>query len=268
MRDRLALHTWTLDTTPLAEVLRVAGRAGWNAIELRRLDFARAAEGGQPAEAVIDRVQASGVPVSCVGGERGWMFAGDADRRRLMAGWRESCRWARVLGAPLVMSPADAGLGDRRQAGQRVREVGDIAADAGVRVAIEAGSQSAQLSTLATIREVLAIADHPCCGLLVDAYHLERSGEGLPGLLDLAAAEIVYVQYSDVPRTGLEPGQVLDRLPPGQGCVPFREFFRLLADKRYEGYLSYEAPNPAAWARDPGAVASEAAVATRALLPD
>jgi sugar phosphate isomerase/epimerase len=267
MRERLALHTWTLDTTPLDEVLRIAARAGWNAVELRRLDFSRAAEGGQPAEAVIDRVQASGVAVACVGGERGWMFAGDADRDRLMNGWRESCRWARQLGTPLVMSPADAGRGDLRQAAQRVREVGDIAADAGVRLALEAGSQSAQLNTLARLREILALAGHPCCGLLVDAYHLERSGEGLPGLEALAPAEIAYVQYSDVPATGLEPGQVLDRLPPGQGRVPFREFFRLLAAKGYGGYLSYEAPNPSAWVRDPEAVAREAAVATRALLP-
>jgi sugar phosphate isomerase/epimerase len=268
MRDRLALHTWTLDATPLGEILRLAGRAGWNAVELRRLDFARAAQQGQPAEAVIDLVRASGVAVACVGGERGWMFAAEADRRLLMEGWRESCAWARRLGAPLVMSPADTGPGDLRQAAQRVREVGDLAGDAGVRVAIEAGSQSAQLNTLARVREVLALAGHPRCGLLVDAYHLERSGEGLQGVGDLAPAEIAYVQYSDVPRTGLEPGQVLNRLPPGQGCVPFREFFRLLVDKGYEGYLSYEAPNPAAWARDPEEVAREAAVATRALLTD
>jgi sugar phosphate isomerase/epimerase len=58
----------------------------------------------------------------------------------------------------------------------------------------------------------------------------------------------------------------LDRLPPGRGSVPFREVFRLLAATGYRGYLSYEAPNPAAWARDPEEVAREALDATRALL--
>ena len=38
---RLALHTWTLDATPLAEALQVARATGWDAVELRRLDFAR-----------------------------------------------------------------------------------------------------------------------------------------------------------------------------------------------------------------------------------
>ena len=46
---KLALHTWTLDTTPLADVLRVVRETGWDAIELRRLDFLRAAEAGASA---------------------------------------------------------------------------------------------------------------------------------------------------------------------------------------------------------------------------
>jgi len=39
------------------------------------------------------------------------------------------------------------------------------------------------------------------------------------------------------------------------------------ASKGSRSYLSYEAPNPAAWGRDPEAVAREALQATRALLP-
>lgn len=266
MRDRLALHSWTLDTTPLARVLEIARRTGWNAVELRRVDFARAREAGQPAEAVIELVRSSGLPVACVGGERGWMFADGADRRRLFAGWAESCRWAKALGADLVMSPADAGRGRARQAAARVREIGDVAAEHGVRLALEASSQAEQFNALAHVRELLALAGHRACGLLVDAYHLERSGDGLRAVEELAPEEIFYVQYSDVPRSRLEPGKMLDRLPPGEGAVPFREFFQLLAAKGYGGYLSYEAPNPAAWARDPEAVAREAARATRARL--
>ena len=43
---------------------------------------------------------------------------------------------------------------------------------------------------------------------------------------DGARAEIVYVQFSDVPRSGLMPGQTLDRLPAGRGGVPFGAFAR------------------------------------------
>ncbi len=266
--ERLALHTWTLDTTPLPDALRAAKAAGWPAVELRRIDFARAAEAGQPAEAVLDLVRGSGLPVACVGGQFGWMFADGPERARIFDAMTESCRWARSLGAPVVMSPADMGEGDLTRAAAAVREMGDIGAAHGVRIALEAPSQAKQLNTLARLREVIARAGHPTCGLLVDAYHLHRGGGGLRAVEDLAPGEIAYVQYSDVAASGLQPGQTLDRLPPGRGIVPFRDFFRLIDESGYTGHCSYEAPNPDAWARDPVTVAREALAATRAVLPD
>ena len=262
----LALHTWTLDTTPLAEVLRIARTTGWDAIELRRLDFKRAAERGQSAADVLDLVRRSGLPVACVGVEVGWMFAEGAERRRLLDAFDESCRWATALGCATVMSPVDRGQGPVEQAIRSVREVGDIAARHPVRLALEFNSQSAQFNTLAAVREVLREAGHPQCGILLDTYHFGRSG-GDPANLDrLSPDEIVYIQFSDVPRAGLEPGKALDRLPPGQGSVPFRAIFRRPPVAAYAGYLSYEAPNPAAWTRDPEATAREALAATRGAL--
>ena len=65
---KFALHTWTLDTTPLSETLRIVRETGWDGIELRRIDFLRAAEAGESAERVIEHVRASGLPVACVAG--------------------------------------------------------------------------------------------------------------------------------------------------------------------------------------------------------
>jgi sugar phosphate isomerase/epimerase len=264
-RDRLALHTWTLDTTPLAEVLRVARATGWPAVELRRIDFARARAAGQGPADVLALVGASGLRVACVGVEHGWMFADGAERARLLEAFAESCRWAAALGAPCVMSPVDFASGPVARAADSLREVAALAAVHGLRVALELQSQAPQFNTLAATREVVVRAGHPAAGLLLDTYHLERSG-GFAGVADLEPAEIAYVQFSDVPRSGLVPGRTLDRLPPGQGSVPFREFFRLVAARGYAGDLSYEAPHPAAWARDPAAVAREALDAARACL--
>jgi sugar phosphate isomerase/epimerase len=252
----------------LPDALLAAKAAGWPAVELRRIDLARAAEAGQPAEAVLELVRGSGLPVACVGGQLGWMFAKDPERARLLGAMAESCRWARALGAPVVMSPADMGEGNLAGAAAAVREIGDIGAAHGVRIALEAPSQAKQLNTLDRLRELIARAGHPSCGLLVDAYHLHRGGGGLRAVEDLVPGEIAYVQFSDVAASGLQPGQTLDRLPPGRGIVPFRDFFRLIDESGYTGLCSYEAPNPAAWARDPGTVAREALAATRALLPN
>ena len=78
--------------------------------------------------------------------------------------------------------------------------------------------------------------------------------------------ELVYIQFSDVPHGELKRGEVLNRLPPGQGRVPFKEFFAAVRATGYAGFMSYEAPNPVAWARPPQDVAREAVTATRSLL--
>jgi len=262
----LALHTWTLDTTPLAEVLRVARATGWDAVELRRLDFTRAAEAGNAPETVLATVRASGLSVACVGVELGWMWAEGAERERLLGIFDEQCARAAALGARLVMSPVDRGRGDVRRAAATLREVGDLATRHGVRLAVEFNSQADQLNTLERLREVMAAAAHPATGLLLDTYHLWRSAATLESLADVTPAEIAYVQFSDVPRTGLEPGKFTDRLPPGRGMVPFREFFALVRAKGYAGPMSYEAPNPGAWGRPPEEVALEALEATRRFL--
>ena len=267
MTNPLALHTWTLDTTALADVLRIVRDAGWDAVELRRVDFQRAAEAGQAASAVIEFVKRSGLGVACVGVELGWMWARGDERARLLQVFDEQCGRAAALGCPRVMSPVDRGRGELGEAARSLREVGDIAARHGVRLALEFNSQAEQINTLDRTRELMALAAHPACGLLLDTYHLGRSGAEPRALDEVAPAEIAYVQYSDVPRTGLEPGKALDRLPPGRGTVPFTEIFGRIAAKGYTGPLSYEAPNPAAWARPAAEVAREALAATRAVLP-
>jgi len=263
---RLALHTWTLDTTPLARVLDIAHRTGWDAVELRHADFTRAIEAGQRPEDVLELVRASGLRVSAVGARLGWMYADGAEQEALVALFARVCRWAAALGAEVVQSPVDFGAGDRRKAADRVREMGDLAGSHGLRVAIEPYVIARQFNCLERGRELLAAADHPRCGLDVDAYHIQRAGDGVGALAALAPEEIAYVQFSDVPANAAPATQaadLLDRLPPGRGVVPFPAFFRILRDKGYTGYLSYEAPNPAAWARDPEDVAREALAATR-----
>jgi sugar phosphate isomerase/epimerase len=261
----LGLHTWTLDTTPLPRILEVARAAGWDAVELRAVDFDRARQAGRADDDVLAAVRGAGLPVACVGAKSGWMFAEGDARTALLQALGDACRRARALDCALVMSPADPGRGPVARAAANVKEAGNIAAEHGVRLAIEPGSQAEQLNRIDPLREVLAAAGHPRCGVLVDTYHVERSGDWR-AVEALGPGEIFYVQYSDV-AAETRPGYVLDRLPPGRGRIPFRDVFALLASKGYTGYLTYEAPNESAWARDATEVAREAASASRSLLP-
>lgn len=265
---KLSLHTWTLDSTPLRETLRIAKETGWNAVELRYVDFTRAFEAGRSAEDVLEAVRASGLPVSAIGARLGWMFAEGDERRELFEALDDTCGWASALGCDLIMTPADMGSGDFSRAVESVREAGEVVARHGIRFAIEPASVAEQFKNLRAGRELIAAAGHPSCGLLVDAYHVERSGDGIEAIREMDPTEIFYIQYSDVPVDAGPPTRetLTNRLAPGQGRVPFTEFFRAIAEKGYSGYVSYEAPNPATWERDPSEVAREAREATLSTL--
>jgi len=268
MQNRLALHTWTLDTTPLPDALQAAKKAGWDAVELRRIDFTRCFEKGMTNAQVLDLVRASGLKVACIGTEYGLIFAKGEERERLLKVLDETCANAVALGCNLVMiAPGQNPPGDLKDAAANFRAGGEIAKKHGVRFALEFNSAHSVIKNLQVGGEIVEMANHPSCGLLLDAYHMERSGSGGRGFESYPAERIFAFQFSDVPdappSTANRP---TDRLPPGKGKVRWREVFQLLKEKNYTGYLAYEAPNPEYWSRPPEEVASEAVQAARALL--
>ena len=270
MRDRLALHTWTLDTTPLATALDAAQKAGWNAVELRRIDFTRCFEKGMTNAQVLDLVKNSGLKVACIGTEYNLIFAQGAERERLLKVLDETCANAKALGCDLVMTaPGQNPPTSLAEGAANFRAGGEIAKKHGVRFALEFNSAHSLIKDLQSGAEVVKLANHPNCGLLLDAYHMERSGSGGRGFANYPAEKIFAFQFSDVPdappSTANRP---TDRLPPGKGKVRWREVFQLLKEKNYAGYLSYEAPNPEQWARSPYDVAREGVELTRKLLRD
>jgi sugar phosphate isomerase/epimerase len=266
---RLALHMWTIDTTPLATALDAARKAGYDAVELRRTDFKRCFDAGMTNAQVLELVRKSGIPVGVLGVEYGWLFATGEESKRLFKVFRESCENAVVLGCDMLMSAPGQVNGTIADAIKYLREAGDIAAEYGLRLAIEFNSQHDVLNKLSVLRELLEGANKPNCGYLIDAYHFTRSGAGGRGFEDVPADRIFCFQYSDLsphPVTGVR--RPTDRLPPGKGVVKWHEIFGLLAEKSYTGYLSYEAPNPDQWARSPYDVAREGVELTRQLLRD
>ena len=268
MQNRLALHTWTLDTTPLADALRAASNAGWDAVELRRLDFTRCFDKGLTNAQVLDLVRRSGLRVACIGTEYGLIFAQGTEKERLLRVLDETCANAVALGCDLIMTaPGQNPPTTLREAAANFREGGEIAKAHGLRFALEFNSAHNLINRLDAGAEVVKLADHPNCGLLLDAYHLERSGNGGRGFESYPPEKIFAFQYSDVPSgPPAAAKRPTDRLPPGKGKVQWREVFQLLREKNYQEYLNYEAPNPDYWSRSPEVVARDAVEATRKLL--
>lgn len=262
----LALHTWTVDTTPLEGALAAARSGGFDAVELRRVDFLRCQERGLSNADVLALVRKNGLPVSAMGVEYGWIFSAGEERERLFASFKEACENAVALKCDLAMSAIGPGAASLDEAVANIQRAGDVAAGYGLRLTLEYQFQHPIVSSLDILRDLIARAGRKNVGLLLDAYHLQRGGRPGRGFVDVPDAEIFYVQFSDVPDAPPNGPPPTDRLPPGKGVGRWTDLFRLLAEKSYTGYLSYEAPNPAHWSKPAAETAREGADATRRAL--
>ena len=265
---RLALHTWTVDTTPLADAIAAARTGGFDAVELRRIDFKRCLDQGLSNGAILDLIRAGGMPVCTLGCEYGWLFATGDESKRLFAGLKETCANARALNCSQIMCAPGPHGGPMKDAIEHLKRGADIVGEHGLTLAIEFNAQHDVINSVASLRELIDGAGRPNAGMLLDAYHLERSGAGGRGFADVAPAEIAAFQFSDAPPAPVAAGvkRPTDRLPPGQGVVRWAEVLGLLVEKKFTGHLSYEAPNPVLWARPAAEVAREGVTLMRPLI--
>jgi sugar phosphate isomerase/epimerase len=266
---RLALHTWTIDTTPLPDALVAVRESGFDAVELRRIDFKRCYEAGMSNDEVIDLIKQSGVKVCVLGVEYGCLFATGEASRALFEDLHISCRNAVALGCDMLMSAPGQIAGPLSEAIVHLRRMADIAADYGLKIAIEFNSQHKVLNSYETQSELIHGANKANAGRLLDAYHLARSGRPGRGFTEVAPEEIFCFQYSDLSKTPVTGvSRPTDRLPPGQGVIFWHDVFGLLAEKKYTGYISYEAPNPVLWDRPAVDVCREGVVLTKKLIAE
>lgn len=268
MHERIALHTWTLDSTPLDHAFRVAGEVGYDGVELRYADFLRCRAAGMSEEAMLRLVRDAGIAVAEVGTESGMLFAADDEAERLLGSLRYACEKAVALGCDqIMMPPGPVAAGASATPERRLRDCAEIAAGHGLKFALEFNSRHPVVRTLEAGLELVVAVDMDNCGLLIDTYHLCSSGGGARSIGQVPVEKIFMVQFSDIPAGPATQASVpIDRLPPGDGVVPFAEIFATLMAKRYRGYLSYEAPNPGQWNRPAQTVAREGLTRVRALL--
>jgi sugar phosphate isomerase/epimerase len=119
-----------------------------------------------------------------------------------------------------------------------LRELAEEAADRGTKIAIE----TMPFSIIATVpmgADIVAAADHPAVGLLVDAWHVFRAGTSLEELRESLTPEMIFgVELDDAADKvvgTLFEDTVDRRLLCDEGCFDLRGLVEVLRDKGFDG---------------------------------
>ena len=91
------------------------------------------------------------------------------------------------------------------------------------------------IRTLPQALSIVAAADHPCLGVLVDNLHLSRAGHVPADLADVDAHLLPYIQVCDAPAVPVDPSvpallheALYGRQLPGEGGLPITELLAVV----------------------------------------
>ena len=202
-----------------------------------------------------------------MGVEYGWIFSTGAERERLLGVFRECCENAVALGCGMMMSAIGPGAAPTDEAVANIRRAGEIAgsfgleAHARIPVPASGGAQPRHPARAdcarrleqcrPAARRLSPAARRPARGGASRTCPARRSSTSssatCPTHRRRACRRSIACRRARVSSTG-------------PGCSG------LLAEKGYDGWLSYEAPNPAHWQQPAAETAKQGAEAARRAL--
>lgn len=257
---------------PITELIEIASKAGYNAIEPWVAELDAYIKAGGSAKDLRKRFADAGLAVPDAIGFAEWLVDDDTRRKKgLEQAKRDMDLVAQVGGVRIAAPPVGAtGGGSKRDdpnhskpvtdllvAAERFRALLELGQSMGVTPIVELWGFSKSLSRLGETLMVAAECGLPGGCVLPDVYHLYKGGSDFAGLGLLGAAGIGIFHVNDYPK--IERGKITDadRVFPGDGIAPLKDVFRTLRAVGYHGYLSLELFNRDYWKRDPHEVAKE-----------
>ncbi len=248
-----------LDVSDPVDCVEIAAAAGFDALGLRFI-------GDPPTARRLQRVRAAL--------ERTGLYLLDLEMVILAADGTPAASDAQVLEIANELAPRHlttvSYCTDAARTTERLADVCDAVGDAGVVPALEFLPFSG-VRTFAAARRIVEGVAPGRAAVLVDALHVERSGDVPETLSDATDALIPYVQLCDAPALapdasdrGLYREAVAGRSLPGDGELPLERF---LAAIPATAPLSVEVLSEALMGTlDPSTRAARAMTATRQLL--
>jgi sugar phosphate isomerase/epimerase len=151
------------------------------------------------------------------------------------------------------ISPAHKSLtypANFKQHAARLREVGKVLGDHGVRLGLEyvgpktswTATRYPFIHTMAEMRELIAAIDRPNIGLVLDSWHWYTAHETEADLLALKGPDVICCDLNDAP-AGIaidEQKDLVRDLPCATGVIDLKSFLNAVAKIGYDGPIRAE----------------------------
>jgi 4-hydroxyphenylpyruvate dioxygenase len=230
---------------PVDQAVRAMKQVGFTSTELWPRDYYFSNDG---PDAVINLLRETGMTVSCYQNLRNYEGMPEAQRPTKQRIAEQLFSQMQLVGAEtlvLCSNIAPDSVGDEGRIVADLRELGEIAARYGRRVAYEPICWGRWVRDYRHAWEIVKKVDHAAIGIVLDCFHIFTLDLPLDGIAGIDKNKIFIVEVADFPRGNfdfLELSRAY-RLFPGEGYSPVGDFMREVRKTGYDGILSVEVFN-------------------------
>jgi len=249
------LNTSTIRPTPLLDKIRVAGQAGYQAIEPWNDEVTDYLNAGGTLNDLRHALADAGLKVVSVIALHSWVTSEGDEYRKVLDDCRRRMDQAAALGSPYIVASPPMEVVDLGRAAERFGELVRLGRAAGVAPSMEFLGFVDGIKSVASAWEVASKCGEPDTTVVADVFHMIRGGGSVDDLLTLSGDRVACFHINDLPATPDPLTQTdADRVMVGEGIADLPRVIANLRTIGYRGPLSLELFNPALWERDPAEV--------------
>ncbi len=202
---RLGLNTSTIrgQKLPISEVVAIAAKAGYEAIEPWLDELERYVQSGGSLDDLRKRLADSGITVESAIAFPEWIVDDPDRRKKALESVRRSMDLVRQIGGKRLAAPpvgaTDRPIGDLMRVAERYRAILELGDQIGVVPEVEVWGPSRTLGRLGEAALVAIESGHPKACILPDVYHLYKGGSDARSVRLLSPSAIHVFHWNDYP---------------------------------------------------------------------
>lgn len=233
-------------------VVEAASRAGFHAIEPWIMELDAYTKGGGNLKDLGKRIADAGLTVEGAIAFNSFVNDNATERAASLERMKvDMDKVAQIGGTRIAAAPGNSRVAvSLDNVATYYREALEMGGTTGVLPVLELWGTHPLFGPLRNGIYVTVAAGHPDASLLLDVFHLYKSGTSFSSLKQISGASLHVIHINDYPQAA-DPATLNDgsRIYPGDGVAPLAQILRDMRDTGFRGYLSLELFNKEYWTK-------------------